>query len=132
MSQGKQLSEDQLEQAADLLALGQTVTSVAKSIACARETLSRYVNHSDEYKAIAAELIATFKAQGLPVAWRQLIKLASAGDLKAAIEILNRLEGAVPQVYREERPPATAQEIADAEVRLNDDRRSDSNGGARE
>jgi len=76
MSQGKQLSEDQLRQAAELLALGQTVTSVAKVIDCDRCTLSRYVNHSDEYKAIAAELIATFKAQGLPVAWRQLIDLA--------------------------------------------------------
>lgn len=120
MDKGQKLSKDQLQQAAGLLAQGQTVTLVAKLIDCARQTLSRYVNHSDEYKAIADELIATFKAQGLPVAWRQLINLASAGNLKAVIQILNRLEGPVAQVI-EERPPVTPEQIAYADAKMKRD-----------
>jgi len=134
MDKGQKLSKDQLQQAAGLLVQGQTVTSVAKLIDCARQTLSRYVNHDDKYKAIADELIANFKAQGLPVAWRQLINLASAGNLKAVIQILDRLEDPVAQVI-EERPAVTPEQIAYADAKLkrdNDDDRANGHIGRRE
>ncbi len=77
-----------------------TQAHLAEKYSVTQPTISKCKNEDGRWTVAREELVEQLRDQGLPAAWQCLVKGAKGGDVFAAKEILNRIEGATEQAVR--------------------------------
>ena len=98
MGANTELTPEVLREAARLrFAEGLTWERIEQRLKCTRRALFNWRMKGEPWEAAVAEVVEEMKAQAAPTAWGALVRGAARGDVAAAKELLNRIDGAVPQ-----------------------------------